>query len=163
MGDVKAHAERDGHGNARGAGALDHGLADRIEDDEAGVAENGDRDDPAHDQDRQLRFFLADEMDDHVRKLDRCTGFLEQGADQGAEDDDDTNAGECAGETGPDDIGDAEGCFVANRLVDQGHTGNQAEDQRDAHDRQEGMDLEFGNCEDHDDDGDNEGDEQWYP
>jgi hypothetical protein len=49
--------------------------------------------------------FLPYQPRDHLGKLQRATGLLQNGADQGAEDDDDADGREDAAETGADDPG----------------------------------------------------------
>lgn len=48
MGDVKAGAQSHGHGHAGGSGSFDERVADRVQDNEATVAEHRNGNHPAH-------------------------------------------------------------------------------------------------------------------
>ena len=138
-----------------------HSLADGVQNDEAAVTEHGDGDDPAHELDGKLRMLFADELDHAVSHFERRAGALKQRADQSAEDDHDADARERAREAGADDVGNAaDGVAVGVRGVDQRNTGDQAEYQRNGHDREERMDLQLADAEDHQCDGKNEDNDQ---
>ena len=103
----------------------------------------------------------ADELDHAVGHFERRAGALKQRTDQSAEDDHDADARERAREAGTDDVGNAaDGVAVGVRGVDQRNTGDQAEYQRNGHDREERMDLQLADAEDHQCDGKNEDDDQ---
>ena len=140
--DVKAHRERDRHGDARNLRALDERLSDRVQDDEAAVTEDGDRNYPAHDEDREVGVLLADELDDDVRHLERRARLFEQDARQGAEDYDDAYAREGPGEAGAD----------GPRNLLERDARDEREEERDRHNREERMNLELRNRYDHCDD-----------
>ena len=152
VGDVQAAGQAHGHGDAGGAGALHEGFTDGVQNDEAGVAEHGDGDYPAHELDGELGMLLTHQGDDHVSELQGRAGLLQHRADEGAQDDDDTDGGEGARKARADDAGDR----------GQGDARQDGEDQRDAHDRQEGMYLQLGDQQDHGHDGHDEGDDQCY-
>ena len=104
---------------------------------------------------------FADELDHAVGHFERRAGALKQRADQSAEDDHDADARERAREAGADDVGNAaDGIAVGVRGVDQRNTGDQAEYQRNGHDREERMDLQLADAEDHQCDGKNEDNDQ---
>ena len=135
-------AAREGNGHADGADALDFladGLADRVQNDEAAVAEDRNRDDPAHEHHRELRVLLTDAADDDIGQPDGGARALKDQANQGAEDDDDTDARERAREAGADDARD-----LGER---QAHDDGQQE--RRTHQRKERMDFPFGNRNNH--------------
>ena len=134
VGDVQTAGQAHGHGHAGLAGALHQGLADGVQDDEAGVTEHGDGDNPAHELHGQLGVLLAHQGDDHVGQLQGSAGLFQNRADEGAQDDDDTDGGESAREARADDAGD----------LGERDTGQDGQHERDAHDRQEGMDLQLG-------------------
>ncbi|MPM89379.1 hypothetical protein SDC9_136488 [bioreactor metagenome] len=152
MGDVQAHRQRHRGGHRRPARALDQRLADGVQDNEAAVAEHGDGNDPPHDQHRQLRPLLSDQLDDHIGHLQRGARLFQQAAHQGTQDDDDADAGEGTGESLADDGGD----------LHQFDPGDDGQQQGDQHQAEEGMDLELGNQDDHEDDGDHKRDQQWH-
>ncbi len=139
MGDVQTCGQSHGHSHAGGAGAANHSPTDGVKDNKAAVAEHGDGDDPAHELDGQLGVLLPHQLDDHVGQLQGGTGLLQDGADQGTQDDDDTDGAEGTGEAGTDDA-----CDITQR-----DTGDQSQDQGHAHDGQERMYLELGDCDDH--------------
>ena len=139
MGDVQASGQSHGHGNAGGTGTANHSPADGIQDNEAAVAEHGDGDDPAHELDGQLRVLLTHQLDDHVSQLQSGAGLLQDSADEGAQDDDDTDGAEGSGEAGADDARD----------ITQRDTGDQSQNQGNAHDGKEGMNLVLGDRDDH--------------
>ena len=152
VGDVQAGGQGHGHGDTGRAGAADQSLADGVEDDEAGVAEHGDGDHPAHELHSQLGILLAHQLDNHVSQLQGGAGLLQDGADQSAQDDDDTDGAEGAGETGADDGSDTGFGNAVNRGIDQGDSGDHSQQQGNCHDCQEGVHLELGDRHDHDDD-----------
>ena len=88
--------------------------------------------------------------DDHISQPNRGACALQNQADERAEDDDDADAGECAGKSGSDNAGN-----LSQRQSD--HNGQQ---QRSPHEGQEGMDAELGDGHDHEHDGQSKDDEQ---
>ena len=152
MGDVQTGGQGHGHGHAGGLGPADHSPADGIQDDKAAVTEHGDGDDPAHELDGQLGVLLTHQLDDHVGQLQGSTGLLQHGADQSAQDNDDADGAEGSGEARADDIGN-----IAQRNACQ-----KCQNQRDTHDRQEGMDLELGDGYNHNNDCQHECNDKGY-
>ena len=139
VGDIQTGGQRNGHGHAGGAGAADHCLPDGIQNNKAAVAEDGDGNDPAHELNGQLGVLLTNQLYHHVGQLQGSAGLLQDGADQGAQDDDDADGAEGSGEACADDSGN----------ITQGDTRQKGQDQGNAHDGQEGMDLVLGDCYDH--------------
>ena len=139
MGDIQAGGQRNGHSHTGGAGAANHCPADGIQDYEAAIAEHRDGNDPAHQLDGQLRVLLAHQLDDHVSQLQGGAGLLQNGADEGAQDNHNAYGAEGAGEARTDDTGN----------VAQGDARQECQNQGHAHDGQEGMYLELGDCHDH--------------
>ena len=159
--DVKTHGQGNGHRNAGCAGAAGHSLTDGVQDDEAAVAEHGDGDDPAHQLNGDLRMLLTHELYNTVGHLQSRAGAFQQGANQSAKDDDDADAGECAGEAGTDDVCDtADGIAVGIRGVNQRDSGDQAKNQRNGHDGKKRMDFQLADGVDHQRDGKNKYDDK---
>ena len=144
MGQVKTCAQTYGHGYRGFPGTGDQGFTDGVEDNESGVTENRDGYDPAHELQSQNGMILAHQVNDHVRQLEGGAGHFQNGADQGAQNDDDTDAGEGPGKAGSDDAGKA--CDLGPVLQGPVHDGDpchKAEDQGNSHDGNKGMDLEL--------------------
>ena len=150
MGNVKAAGEADGHRDAGDVGTLDQGFADRVQDDETAVTEDRDGNDPAHEFDREAGVLFTDQFDDHIGQLQRRAGLFQHGTDEGTQNDHDTDRGKGAGEAGADNVGD----------LGQRDAGQNGQQQGNAHDRQEGMDLQLGDEQDHRDDSHNKGDDK---
>ena len=150
MGDIQTAGEADRHRHGGDAGTLDQGLADRVQDDEAAVAEDGDGNHPAHEFNGQLGILFTHQSDHHVSQLQGSAGLFQHGTDEGAEDDDDTDGGKGSGEAGADGAGD----FLQRNACDEG------KEQGNAHDCQERMNLQLGDEKDHQDDRDNKRDDQ---
>ena len=146
---IQAGAQRDRHRDGGNAGLLDDGLSNRVEDDVAGVAEHGNGDDPAHQQDGQFRVLVAHAADDPVGHGERGAGLFKEEADHRAQNDDDAQRGERAREAR------ADGARHLGQRQRQ-----QRQNQRHAHDGQERMNLKFRNGDDHHDDHDEKGDNQ---
>ena len=87
MGYVQSCGQADRHGYRRDAGSADQGFTYRVQDDEAGIAEHRDGDDPAHKLHGQDRIVLAYKMDDHIGKLQGCAGLFEYAPDQSSQND----------------------------------------------------------------------------
>ena len=146
---VQAGAQRDRHRDGGNAGLLDDGLANRVEDDVAGVTEHGNGDDPAHQQDGQFRVLVAHAADDPVGHGERGAGLFKEEADHCAQDDDDAQRGERAREAR------ADGARHLGQRQRQ-----QRQNQRHAHDGQERVNLKFRNGDDHHDNHDEKSDNQ---
>lgn len=151
MGDVQAHGHSHSRSYATGMGPLYQGFPDGVQDDETGVAEYGNGHDPAHDQHRQGRILLPYDLYDAVGHLQGRTGLFQQAPYESPHNDDDPDAGKCAGEPSADHIRNPQ------RLprLHQRDSADQAEDDGDSQDRQERMDLVFGNGHNHKDDSKN--------
>ena len=150
MGDIQTAGEADRHRHGGNTGALDQGLTDGVQDNETAVAEDGDGNHPAHQLDGQLGILFTHQFDHQVSQLQGGTGLFKHRADEGAEDNDNTNGGEGSGEARTDDA----------RNILQRNTGNNGEQQRNAHDRQERMNLQLGDEKDHQDDRDDKRDDK---
>lgn len=104
---VEAARERDSHTyRTDSLDLLADGLADWIQDDETAVAEDRDGDDPSHEHHGELWMLLADTTDDDIGQADGGPRVFQDQANQGAEDDDDADAGKRAREASPDDAWD---------------------------------------------------------
>ena len=161
--DIQAARQAHGEHDRACGGLLHDGLADGVQNDEARVAKHRDGDDPAHELHGNLRMLLAHEGHHHVGELERAARGLEDGAHQGAQDNDDADAGEGTRETRTDDGGDARnGCAVFKRSVDQRDAGHQTKHQGHEHDGNERVNLELGDHHDHRRNCDDEGDDQRY-
>ena len=86
--------------------------------------------------------------------LQSSAGLLQDRADQSAQDDDDTDGRECAGETCANNVSNTIGITG----LDQGNTGNQCQHQGNTHDGQERMNLPLGDGNDHQNDRNHERD-----
>src|SRR5699024_10721066 len=135
--------EGDGHRYGGGAGALRKGSAHRVEDDEPGIREHRDAHDPAHELDGQYWVLLADEAHQGVGELEGGAGLLQDVADQRAEDDDEAEGLEGAGESFADEAGDARGDdFTIGVLrIEQWHASDEPEDEGDEKQRQKWVDA----------------------
>ena len=152
MRDEEAGAEGERHRDGGCGRAAHKRLADRIEDDEAGVAEHRDRDDPAHELHGEDGVVLAHEADHHVREFQRAARLFEHGADHRAEDDDDADARERPRESLPDDGRKT----VLHRaalefMIDERKARSETQPERNQHDRDERVYAQLRNHDDHDD------------
>ena len=149
---VQTCAQTYRHGDRGLTGTADQSFTDRVEDNETGVTENRNGNDPAHQLQCQDRMVFSNQIDDHVSQLQGSARHFQNGTDQCAQDDDDTDAGESTGETGTDDRCDTgDRSPVLQCSVNDRDSCHKAQDQGDSHDRDKGMDLELGDCNDHQD------------
>ena len=89
---------------------------------------------------------LAYKTYNHLCKLQRSTCFLEHRSDESTEDDYDTDTAECAGESCSDHV----------RNIRKRDSYNNSEYERDAHESNKWMQLEFADRHDHYDNSDYE-------
>ena len=150
MGQVKAGGQGYRHSYGRSACTFDKSLTDGVEDNETGITEDRNGNDPSHQFNGQDRILFADQADDHVRQLQGGAGLLQDAADQGAQNDYDTDGCEGSGEALADDSGQTRNSrSVFRDLVNDRNTGGNAQYQRNEHDGDERMDLKFRNHHDH--------------
>src|SRR5699024_7451512 len=119
-------------------------------DDEPGVGEHRDTHDPAHQLDGRHGVLLTAESRRSVGAWEGGAGLLQDVADRRAEDDDEAEGLEGAGESFTDEAGDARGDdFTIGILrVEQWHASDESEDEGDEQQRQERVDAQLGNHED---------------
>ena len=147
---VQTCAQTYGHGDRGLSGTADQCLTDRVQDNEAGVTENRNGNDPAHQLQCQDRMVFSNQVDDHVSQLQGSTRHFQDRADQCAQDNDDTDAGESPRESGTDDrCNTGDRSSVLQSGVHDRDPCHKPQDQGDSHDRNKGMDLELGDCNDH--------------
>jgi hypothetical protein len=100
VGGVQAQRERDRSRGQRDAGAVGEGAAERREDHEARVAEDGQRHQEAHRPHGEGDPALAGHAQDRLRQLQGAAGLLEEGADHAAGQDHDADRAERPAEAG---------------------------------------------------------------
>ena len=121
--DVQAGGQCYGHSNTGGTGTAYQSFPDGIQNNEAGIAEHRNGNNPAHQFHSQFGVLLTNQLDNHVSQLQSGTGLLQNRADQSAKDDDNTDGRECAGEASTDNIGNAGGVTG----LDKGNACNQSQ------------------------------------
>lgn len=134
VGGVEAGGQRHAHGHGGDTHAGRQGVLQRIEDDEAGVAEHRDGHQVADDRHGQGGEALTQQADDRLGHGDGRATALEDHADDGAQDDDDADVAEDAAEAGGDGLDDLAGGDLVGEAGDEGR-GEQCK---------EGMQLEAG-------------------
>ena len=144
MRDEKSRAQGKGHGDGRDCRAAHERLADRVEDDEARVAEDGDRDHPAHELYGDDGVVLAHELDHHIRELQGTACLFEDRADHRTEDDDDADARKRSRESLSDDRRQTILYrTVCELVVDERNAGGKPKRERDQHDRDERVNAQL--------------------
>ena len=87
---------------------------------------------------------FSDKMNDHVREFQRRARFFKYGTDERTEDDNDADTRKGTGKARADNVCKSLHRFsVGGFHVDERNTGDQTEQQRNAHYRNKGMDFEF--------------------
>ena len=161
MRDKETSTQRKRHGDRRGSRAADERLADGVQNNEARVAEHGDGDDPAHELYGDDRLALADEADHHIRQLQRTACFLQHRADHRTEDDDDADARERPRESLPDDGRKTVlHCAALEFMIDERDARDEPQPERDQHDRDERVNAQLRNHDDHKDDRHDKGNDE---
>ena len=139
MRNIQTCGQCNSHSNAGSAGTANQSLTDGIQNNEARVTENRDRNNPTHQLDGQLGILLTNQFNNHISQFECSTCLLQNRADQSTQNNNDTNRRECAGETSTDDIRD----------FTQRDACQQRQNQRNTHNREERMNLILGDCNDH--------------
>jgi len=87
---------------------------------------------------------FSDEMNDHIGELQCSSRFFKHRSDERAEDDDDADTRKGTGKARSDDVCKSLHRFsVGGFHVDERNAGDQTEQQRNAHDRNKGVNFKF--------------------
>ena len=104
MGDHQPQDEGRGSAHDRKAGPFGEALVERVEDDEAAVGENRDRNHEAHQAHGLVHPLAADELQDPLGQFEGAPGVLQKGPDNDAQHDDDPDFSEGVPKPGIDRI-----------------------------------------------------------